>query len=182
MTADPFASLQAATRAHRRNHGCQAYTFEDGPALTRISTASGALRILELGTALGYTACCLAAGRPDARVDTIEGDDTHASLAQQHIASVGLSERISVHHGTFSTVLPTLPSGYDLVFFDGYAPDVATLDRLTEILNVGGTLVCANLGLAADSHHLMKLLNNAAVWIAADPIEGGSTVVRIKKR
>jgi len=99
MTIDPFSAIQSATRTHRRSHGCGAYTFEDGPALTSMAAASGARRILELGTALGYTACCLAAGHPEARVDTIEGDPDHARLALEQIGSVGLSDRITVHHG-----------------------------------------------------------------------------------
>ncbi len=182
MTADRFSAIQSATRDHRRSHGCEAYTFEDGPALTRIAAAAGAQRILELGTALGYTACCLAAGHPYSRVDTIEGDAEHARLAREQIASVSLSDRIAVHHGDFLMVLPTLPATYDLIFFDGFAPDMAVLHPLTRILKGGGTLVCANLGLADNTRHLTAFLDDASMWTKANPIEGGATVVRVKRR
>ena len=182
MTIDPFSAIQSATRSHRRSHGCGAYTFEDGPALTRIAAVSGARRILELGTALGYTACCLAAGHPEARVDTIEGDPDHARLAREQIGSVGLSDRITVHHGDFAAVLSTLAGGYGIVFFDGFAPDIIVLAWLTEILDPGGMLVCANLGLASNGRRLMALLDDMAVWTKEDPIEGGATVVRVKRR
>ena len=181
MTTDRFSAIQLATRAHRHSHGCKAYTFEDGPALTAIAAASKARRILELGTALGYTACCLAAGNPNSMVDTIEGDKEHVLLARERIASVGLSTRIIVHHGDFTKVLPTLASGYDLVFFDGYEPDMRTLRVLTQMLNSGGTLVCGNLGLADNSNTLLAYLNDNAIWNKANPIEGGATIVRIKR-
>ena len=181
MTADPYSAIQLATRAHRQSHGCKAYTFEDGPALTAIAAASKARRILELGTALGYTACCLAAGNPNSMVDTIEGDKEHVLLAREQIASVGLSNRIIVHHGNFTNVLPTLASGYDLVFFDGYAPDMRTLFVLTQMLNPGGTLVCGNLGLADNRKQLVVHLDDTTIWNKSNPIEGGATIVRIKR-
>ena len=67
---DPFQSLQDVTRIHRSEHGCGAYTFEDGTGLIDLSARIKPKRILELGTALGYTACCLASGSPEAHVDS----------------------------------------------------------------------------------------------------------------
>ncbi len=181
MTADPFHAIQSATRTHRRAHGCEAYTFEDGPGLTRIAAASGARRCLELGTALGYTACCIAACHSEARVDTIEGDADHACLAREKIAAAGLSSRITVHHGDFAAVLTTLTTNYDLIFFDGFAPDRAMLQTLSVILRPGGTLICANLGLAEDHRQLLAFLDDKKLWTKADPIEKGATVVRVKR-
>ncbi|QPC95904.1 O-methyltransferase [Mesorhizobium sp. INR15] len=182
MITDPFAAIQAATRTHRRDHACKAYTFEDGRALTHVAIASGASRILELGTALGYTACCLASARPDAHVDTIEGDPLHAALARDNIAGAGMAGRITVHTGDFTEVLARLKLGYGLVFFDGYAPDSRLLDALVEAISPGGTLVCANLGLASTTRrrHLLAVLNNPERFSSAPSIEDGSTLVRRK--
>jgi len=115
-------------------------------------------------------------------MDTIEGDPDHARLALEQIGSVGLSDRITVHHGDFAAVLPTLAAGYGLIFFDGFAPDIIVLEWLTQVLDPGGMLVCANLGLASNRRHLMALLDDTAVWMKEDPIEGGATVVRVKRR
>lgn len=182
MDADPFAPLQAATRSHRRDHGCGAYTFADGPALTAVARSSGAGRMLELGTALGYTACCLAAGQPTAQVDTIERDPEHVRLARSEIAAVGLAGRISVHQGDFDRALPALPGPYGLVFFDGFAPDAALLDLLIARLGPGGTLVCANLQLADPETlaSLMARLDDPARWRTLPSIEDGGTVVRVR--
>lgn len=180
MKQDPFSAIQAATRSHRRASSSGAYTFEDGPTLTEVAVASGAVRMLELGTALGYTACCLAAARPDARVDTVEGDPLRASLARDHISGVGLADRVTVHLGSFTEVLPRLTPGYGLVFFDGYAPDVSLLTAILGQLSLGGTLVCANLGLAGfiEKRRLMAVLNDPARFTQLPAIENGGTVVR----
>ncbi len=86
-----------------------------------------------------------------------------------------------MHHGDFLMALPTLPATYDLMFFDGFAPDLAVLDQLTKILTLGGTLVCANLGLADNTRHLTAYLDDASMWTKANPIESGATVVRVRR-
>ena len=53
---DPFREIQAATDAHRSSHGCWAYPYDEGSRLGTIAAAIDARRVLELGTALGYTA------------------------------------------------------------------------------------------------------------------------------
>ena len=176
---DPFASIQAATRSHRKLHGCGAYTFEDGPGLARVAAASGATRILELGTALGYTACCLASGAPGAIVDTVEGDPAHVELAKELIAKAGLTERIRVHIGEFDQVLGKLPEDYDLAFFDGFAPSDAILALLRNCLTTGGILVCANLGLVEGvvQARLLQDFKNAERWLEVCKLESGRTIV-----
>src|SRR5579875_3055496 len=120
--ADPFAMIRAATDAHRARHGCDAYPYANGPLLTVLAAAVHARRILELGTALGYTALSFASGAPDATVDTIERDPEHVRLARDTIAAAAMDHRISVHEGDFASVLPTLDPGYDVAFFDGQTP------------------------------------------------------------
>lgn len=181
---DPFADLQAATRQHRAQHGCEAYTFEDGPALTRLVADTRPARVLELGTAIGYTACCLAQGWAGAQIDTVESDSEHVRLARMHIADRGLAARIRVHEGQFDSVLETRTAGYGLGFFDGFAPPLATLQRMHALLAEGGLLVCSNLQLARGpaAHSLAAYLADGARWARQAPIERGCTVVLAKRR
>ncbi len=183
VNADPYAAIQAATRAHRALHGCDAYTFEDGPALRQLAARWKPTRILELGTALGYTACCLADGSASAQVDTIEADAEHVALARSQIERVGLSARIAVHHGRFEDVLTVREDRYDLAFFDGFAPDPAVMGQITARLVTGGVLICANLALARLSvaQQLLDDLDDPAKWQREPSIEGGRTHVRIKR-
>jgi predicted O-methyltransferase YrrM len=143
-SSDPWRQIQIETDRHRSQHGCWAYPHADGRLLGVLAAAIGAKRILELGTALGYTAVWLAHGAPAALVDTLERDPQHVALAREAIAKAGMDSRITVHQGDFSAVLPTLSFGYDLAFFDGYAPALPELDGLRRLLRPGGLLVSAN--------------------------------------
>ena len=55
VSTDPFAALREATMAHRAVHGCGAYPYDNGALLGTLAAAANARRVLELGTALGYT-------------------------------------------------------------------------------------------------------------------------------
>lgn len=182
LVSDPYFDLQRATRIHRQQHGCGAYTFEDGPGLRELSARVQAKRVLELGTGLGYTACCMAHGSPSALIDTIEGDETHVALALEQIERYGLGERIVVHHGPFDLVLATLTTGYDLIFFDGFAPSPKVIWRLRELLTDKGLLVCSNLQLASgyEARELASELGDVRRWRALADLEGGRTRVLAK--
>jgi predicted O-methyltransferase YrrM len=181
-TLDPFADVQAVTRRHQNQHGCGAYTFEDDQALIGLSNQHRPKRVLELGTALGYTACCLAHGSPQADVDTIERDSSHVALAREQIAKHDFDARISVHEGDFNTVLATLQPGYNMAFFDGFAPEFETILQVRKLLAVGGVLICSNLqlGRGSEARQLASALADESRWQRQDPIEGGRTVVLIK--
>jgi predicted O-methyltransferase YrrM len=180
---DPFANIQAETLQHRKQHGCGAYSFEDGPALIRLANEQQPSRVLELGTALGYTACCLAHGSPNAHVDTIEGDSYHIRLARKQIAQHGLSSLISVHHGDFDIVLTGLQPGYEMAFFDGFAPPLDTILCMRKLLVTGGLLICANLhlGTGHEAQLLAAEFTDPSHWEQKDPIEDGGTAVLMKR-
>jgi predicted O-methyltransferase YrrM len=179
VTADPFADLHALTRAHRVEHLCGAHTFMDGPGLVALVRELRPARVLELGCALGYTACCLSEGGPQTIVDTIEGDESHVALARASIARRGLGERVIVHHGWFEEVLARLPGPYDLAFFDGFAPSSEVVSAIGARLAASGVLVCANLGLAEGAEHerLMAALGDAGRWSRLGELEDGGTLV-----
>lgn len=148
---DPFAAVQEQTNLHRAEHDCGAYTYADGSLLGVVSAATGARRIVEVGTALGYTALWLAHGAPYATVDTIEMDVEHADLANAAFRRHGLADRIIVHNGAAEAVLPALGSeAYDVAFFDGFAPTADVVSDLRRLLRPGGVLITGNLTLAAD--------------------------------
>ena len=180
---DRYAAVQQATRAHRASHGCWAYTFEDGPSLHRLAARWNAHRVLELGTALGYTACCLAGSGPEVRVDTIERDAMHVALAREQIASVGLAGQITVHHGSFEVVMKNLTPCYDLAFFDGFTPEPHVIHALRQLLVDGGILVCANveLALSAEASALRQSLDDPLQWQQEASIEAGATRVLMKR-
>jgi predicted O-methyltransferase YrrM len=182
MTAapDPFAKVRAATNAHRAQHGCSAYPYDNGPLLAVLAAAADARRILELGTALGYTALSFASGARDATVDTIERDPQHVLLARDNIAAAAMDHRIMVHEGDFASILPTLDPGYDLVFFDGQTPVPALHKSLRGLLRTGGTLITANLNHGGTADAVRKALFDGKSWCSALMDEDGETAISVK--
>ncbi len=76
-------------------------------------------RILEIGTAVGYSAICfLKASNGEAYIDTIELDVERAKEAINNINNMGLQKNIHVIIGNAVEVLPTLKDEYDIIFID----------------------------------------------------------------
>jgi predicted O-methyltransferase YrrM len=177
---DPFAAVRAATNAHRAKHGCGAYPYKNGALLGVVAAAANARRILELGTALGYTALWLARGAPDAVVDTIESDAEHVRLAREHIEACGFTGRVVVHHGDFARLLRMLDPGYDVAFFDGFTPTQALLKTLRGLLKPRGLLISANLTHGGEANAYRDALLNADDWLTAFVSDDGETAVSTK--
>lgn len=177
---DPFKAVRINTDRHRSEHGCWAYPHEDGRILGVLAAAVRATRILELGTALGYTALCLAYGASSAKVDTLERDPQHVSLARSAIEKVGYSSRIRVHEGEFATLLPTLKPGYDVAFFDGYAATLDVLDAVGRLLRPGGLLISANQQLSGIDTAAYRLqLLDARLWLSAPLCDGSDVTLSV---
>ncbi len=120
---------------------------EIGKLLSVLVMATGAKRVLELGTQFGYNAICIARALPSGgHLDTIEASPFHADSAAKWFKETGVSKRVQLFRGTSETVLPTLKGLYDLVFLDGdtsrYFGDGETAVRR---LRPGGTLVADNM-------------------------------------
>ena len=77
-------------------------------------------RILEIGTAVGYSASQFAkVTSEDCVIDSIEIDEDRANEALINIRNIGVSDRINIIIGNAVEVLPTLEDGtYDIVFID----------------------------------------------------------------
>jgi len=180
-TLDPFAKIRSATDAHRGRHACGAFPYDNGPFLAAVAAAANARRILELGTALGYTALSFASGAPDATVDTIERDPEHVRLARDNIATAAMDNHITVHEGDFAKVLLTLDPGYDVAFFDGGTPVTALHKTLRGLLRTGGTLITANLNHGGTADAVRKALFDGKSWRSALVDEDGETAISVKR-
>lgn len=91
----------------------------EGRLLEFLVFASGARRVLELGTFSGYSAISMArALPPGGRIDTCERDETHAAVARRYIEEAGLADRITVHLGPALETIDRLAGEFDFVFVD----------------------------------------------------------------
>jgi len=87
--------------------------------LAGMAAANNAQRILELGTAIGYSAAYLASGAgPEGRVTAVELNPERAAVARRLWSEAGLAERIELHATNALELVPTLRPGYDLIFVD----------------------------------------------------------------
>ena len=177
---DPFLEVRKATDRHRAGHHCSAHPYANGPLLSVLAAASRARRILELGTALGYSALSFAYGAPDSTVDTVERDPEHVRLARENIAAAALDHRITVHEGDFAKILATFDPGYDLAFFDGSTPIPALHVGLRNLLRTGGTLITANLNHGGSADAVSRTLFDGKKWRSALVGEAGETAISVK--
>ncbi len=76
-------------------------------------------RILEIGTAVGYSAICFSKYlAEDGIIDTIERDEERIVEAKENIKEMELDSRINIYEGDAVEILPTLNNKYDAVFID----------------------------------------------------------------
>ena len=76
-------------------------------------------RILEIGTAVGYSAMCFSEYLdPNGKIDTIERDEERIAEAKINIEKVGVTDKINIYEGDAVEILPTLNEKYDVVFID----------------------------------------------------------------
>ena len=119
---------------------------EVGALLRVLATAVGARRILEIGTAIGYSGIWLArALPPGGMLLTMEMNAERAREARANFERAAVADRTSVIVGDAQRMLAKVAGPFDLIFQDGdkvqYEP---MLDRLVQLLRPGGLLVTDN--------------------------------------
>ncbi len=118
-----------------------------GRFLYNLAKASRCRRVLEIGTAIGYSGIWLgrAVGVEKGTVVTIEKDPERADEAERNIAQAGLQKVIRVVRGDALEVLPRLKDDFDLIFLDSdkeiYA---AAFKECVKLLKKGGLFVADN--------------------------------------
>lgn len=120
-----------------------------GELLFILARACRAQRILELGTATGYSTICLARGcGPDqGQVVTVESDRHMAARAGSNIREAGFHHQVEILNDTVQTALPGLSEPFDLVFMDIDKDIYATaLPHCHRLLRSGGLLIADNTG------------------------------------
>ena len=76
-------------------------------------------RILEIGTAVGYSAMCFTEFLAEGGcIDTIERDIDRVKEARENIKKVGEEDKINIYEGDAVEILPTMNNSYDVVFID----------------------------------------------------------------
>lgn len=160
------------------------------------------IRILEVGTAVGFSALLFCEYAPEgAQITTIEKYEKRIPVARENFRRGGKEAQITLLEGDAAEILSSLTETYDFIFMDAakgqyihFLPDVMRL------LEVGGVLVSDNVlqdGDIIESHYaverrnrtiykrmreyLYELKHDERLITSIVPIGDGATVsVRIK--
>ena len=119
---------------------------EVGALLRVLATAIGAKRMLEIGTAIGYSGIWLAGALPsDGMLLTLEQDPARAQTARANFERAGFARQVGIIVGDAQVTIAKVAGPFDLIFQDGSKPLYVTLlDRLVGLLRPGGLLVTDN--------------------------------------
>jgi caffeoyl-CoA O-methyltransferase len=120
-----------------------------GELLFILARATQARRVLELGTATGYSAIYLARGcePQNGQVISLELDAGMAARARANCAKAGVEDRVEVREGEALLLMEKMHDPFDLIFLDiDKESYLAALSHCQRLLRVGGLLVADNVG------------------------------------
>ena len=146
----PDTTLDAALQANREA-GLPAIdvTPLQGRLLEVLVRATGARRVLEIGTLGGYSTIWLARALPhDGIVVTLEREQRHAQIARKNLESAGLAGRVDLRVApaldTLSALVREHAAPFDFIFID--ADKFGYPDYLESSLKLShpGTLIIAD--------------------------------------
>ena len=103
-------------------------------------------RILEIGTAVGYSAIRFSEYlQENGKIDTIERDTERVKEARENIKKAEVEDKINIYEGDAVEILPTLNDEYDVVFIDaakGKYPFF--LNQALRMIRQGGVIIADN--------------------------------------
>ncbi len=103
-------------------------------------------KILEVGTAIGYSALIMAESTSeDTIITTIERNEEMISLANENIKKTPFKDRINIILGDAQDILPQLSDTYDFIFLDGAKGQYLEFFKYcSKYLNPGGIIMSDN--------------------------------------
>ena len=137
-----------------------AVSAAQGKWLHLLARATGARRILEVGTLGGYSAIWLATALPaDGHLVTLELSELHATVARANLARAGVGDLVEVRVGpaaeSMAAMVAAGEGGFDLCFIDADKPGYPTyLRHALALVRPGGCIVADNVvrgGAVADA-------------------------------
>ncbi|MBR6505136.1 MAG: O-methyltransferase [Clostridia bacterium] len=114
--------------------------------IAKILTEKKPNRILEIGTAVGYSAICFSEYlSEDGVIDTIERDEERVAEAKQNIIKAEVQNKINIFEGDAVEILGTFNNKYDVVFIDAAKGKYPIfLAEAIRMLNEKGIIIADN--------------------------------------
>ena len=103
-------------------------------------------KILEIGTAVGYSAIRFSEYLEENEyIDTIERDEERVKEARENIKALNLENKINIYEGDALEILPTLTGPYDIVFIDAAKGKYPIfLNEALRMLSCNGIIIADN--------------------------------------
>ncbi len=122
------------------------------------------MRILEVGTAVGFSAILMAEyGPKDLEIVTIENYDKRIPIARENFKRAGKESQITLIEGDAAEVLPKIEEPFDLIFMDAAKGQyINFMPEVLRLLKCGGVLVSDNVlqdGDIIESHYIVERRN-----------------------
>src|SRR5438309_11129884 len=129
-----------------RSEGVPIVNPAAGRLLRVLVTALAPKRVLEVGTAIGFSTLWMASALPaGGRIDTIDPDRTRTDRARRYWLRAGVTDRVRVINEPALRVLPRLAPGIEFAFIDALKPEYAAyLDALLPKMAPGGMITVDN--------------------------------------
>lgn len=157
-------------------------------------------RVLEVGTAVGYSAILMADNLPeDSTIVTIERYKKHADIAVDNVFASGYEKKIKVIEGEAAEVLHWLDGSFDFIFLDAAKGQyIEFLPDILRLLKSGGVLLSDNIlyhGMIEDDEkverrkitivkrlhmYLEEIMSNESLTTSIIPI-GDGVALSVKK-
>ena len=148
----PLNSRLAKLRAENEEAGIPLILKETEGMLSLLLDICRPKRILEIGTAYGYSSIFFACKCPDAQITTIDRAEKFLNHAFENINDFGLEDKITVLQGDASEVLREINAkedslnSFDFVFIDAGKTHYKEYFELSEPLcRSGAIIVCDNI-------------------------------------
>ncbi|MDF2592737.1 MAG: O-methyltransferase [Clostridia bacterium] len=147
--------------AYAKEHNTPIVTPDVAGLLKVMIKSTNSNSILEVGTAIGYSAILMGLSAGDNfKITTIEKNEENANIAIQNIKKAGMEQNINVLIGDASEVLDQVDGIYDIVFVDaskGHYMDF--FEKSIGKLKIGGLFICDNVlfrGMVAERSLLIR--------------------------
>lgn len=169
--------------------------------LTFIVTMHQPLKVLEIGTAIGYSAIVISKAAPTSEIVTLEISERMIEQARKNFIDFGISDRIELIEGDAVKTIKDLEGPFDLIFMDAAKGQYMNFcDDSLRLLKPGGLLIADNVlqdGLIAKSRFaiprrqrtihsrmrlfIKKLMTHPELTTSVLPIADGATISIMKR-
>jgi caffeoyl-CoA O-methyltransferase len=143
----PLGPALEAMLTEGRSEGVPIVSPATGRLLRVLVGAIAPMRVVEIGTAIGFSTLWMASALPaGARIDTIDPDRSRTDRARRFWTRAGVTDKVRVINEPALRVIPRLASGIDFAFIDALKPEYsAYLDALLPKMRPGGMITVDNL-------------------------------------